>query len=94
MVGLIEREEQITTQFFKAAGDVVILLGDFGDELGASHYLKVMHGLKAGLPPRLDFARELAVQNAVRELIQTGLVQERARLQRRRPRRRARGILL
>ena len=38
MVGLIEREEWITTQFFKAAGDVVILLGDFGDEMGGSHF--------------------------------------------------------
>src|SRR6185312_4782669 len=43
MVGLIEREEWITTQSFKASGDAVILLGDFGNELGASHYLKVIH---------------------------------------------------
>ena len=72
MVGLIEREEWITTQFFKAAGDVVILLGDFGNEMGGSHFLKVIHGLKAGRPPRLDFKRELAVQNALRELIRAG----------------------
>ena len=74
MVGLIEREEWITTQFFKAAGDVVILLGDFGHEMGGSHYLRVVHGLKAGLPPRLDFERELAVQNALRDLIRVGQV--------------------
>ena len=72
MVGLIEREEWITTQFFKAAGDVVILLGDFGNEMGGSHFLKVIHGLKAGRPPRLDFKRELAVQTALRELIRAG----------------------
>lgn len=104
MVGLIEREEWITTQYFKAAGDVVILLGDFGDvvaggvdpgreqpneatsqapldaagvtapgySLGATHYLKIVHGLKAGRPPRLDFARELALHNALRELIRAG----------------------
>ena len=74
MVGLIEREEWITTQYFKAAGDVVILLGDFGHEMGASHYLKVVHGRKAGRPPRLDFARELALQNTLRELIRAGQV--------------------
>ena len=74
MVGLIEREEWITTQFFKAAGDVVILLGDFGDEMGGSHFLKVIHGRKAGRPPRLDFERELALQNALRELIRAGHV--------------------
>ncbi|HEY3664293.1 MAG TPA: AIR synthase related protein, partial [Chthoniobacterales bacterium] len=74
MVGLIEREEWITTQYFKAAGDVVILLGELGDELGASHFLKVIHGRKAGVPPRLDFERELALHNVLRELIRGGLV--------------------
>ncbi len=74
MVGLIEREEWITTQHFKAEGDVVILLGEFGHELGASHYLKVVNGLRIGRPPRLDFDRELAVQNGLREMIRNGLV--------------------
>ena len=74
MVGLIEREEWITTQYFKAPGDVIFLLGDFGDEMGATHFLKVVHGLKAGRPPRVDFARELAVQRTLRELIRSGYV--------------------
>jgi phosphoribosylformylglycinamidine synthase len=74
MVGLIENEAHITTQFFKAAGDTIILVGDIGDEMGASRFLKVCHGRKAGRPPRLDLERELAVQNAVRELIRAGLV--------------------
>jgi phosphoribosylformylglycinamidine synthase len=72
MVGLIEREEWITTQYFKAAGDVIILLGDFGSEMGGSRFLKVIHGRKAGRPPRLDYQREIALQNALRELIQRG----------------------
>jgi len=74
MVGLIEQEEHVTTQFFKAEGDVVILVGEIGSELGGSRFLKVCHGRKAGLPPRLDIERELAVQNSVRELIRAGLV--------------------
>jgi phosphoribosylformylglycinamidine synthase len=74
MVGLIEDERHITTQFFKSAGDVVILVGEIGDEMGATHFLKVCHGRKEGLPPRLDIARELAAQNSVRELIRAGLV--------------------
>ncbi len=74
MVGLIEREEWITTQHFKAAGDLVILLGDFGEEMGGSRYLKVIHGRKAGRPPRLDYARELAWQKTLRELIQRGKI--------------------
>jgi phosphoribosylformylglycinamidine synthase len=74
MVGLIEKEEHITTQFFKAAGDVIILVGEIGNEMGASRFLKVCHGRKEGLPPRLNVERELAVQNAVRDLIRAGLV--------------------
>jgi phosphoribosylformylglycinamidine synthase len=74
MVGLIDDEAHITTQFFKAAGDVIILVGEIGHEMGATHFLKVCHGRKEGLPPRLDIERELAVQNSVRELIRAGLV--------------------
>ena len=74
MVGLIDEEAHITTQFFKATGDAIILVGEIGDEMGGSHFLKVCHGRKEGLPPRLDVERELAVQNAVRELIRAGLV--------------------
>ncbi len=74
MVGIIEREEHITTQFFKADGDVILLIGELGREVGASHFLKVCHGRKEGLPPRLDVARELAVHSALRELIRSGLV--------------------
>lgn len=75
MVGIVEDAKHITTQAFKVAGDVILLVGDPGRELGASHYLLAVHGLKAGPPPLLDFDRELAVQNGVRALIRMGLVQ-------------------
>jgi len=74
MVGLIEKEEHITTQFFKAPGDVIILVGPLGSEMGASRFLKVCHGRKEGRPPRLDIELEQSVQNSVRDLIRSGLV--------------------
>lgn len=74
MVGIIEEAKHITTQHFKQPGDVIILIGELGDELGASHLL-LLAGLKAGLPPELDYAKEKAVQAAVRSLIRMGLVQ-------------------
>ena len=74
MVGLIEKASSITTQSFKKAGDAILLLGDAGNELGGSHYVKVIHGLKAGIPPRLDYAKEKAVQAAVLALIKMGLL--------------------
>jgi phosphoribosylformylglycinamidine (FGAM) synthase-like enzyme len=75
MVGLIEDPKHITTQFFKQVGDVILLVGELGDELGASHYLRIVHGRKEGPPPRLDFAREKALQAAIRALIRIGLVE-------------------
>jgi phosphoribosylformylglycinamidine synthase len=74
MVGLIENPAHITTQAFKVPGDAILLLGEIGSELGGSHYAKVIHGRKAGKPPRLDYAKEKAVQDAVRALIRMGLV--------------------
>jgi phosphoribosylformylglycinamidine synthase len=80
MVGLIEKPEHITTQWFKDEGDVIILLGDgiegrdplFG--LGGSAYLQRIHGLKTGLPPRCDLINEKRVHDALRALICSGLV--------------------
>lgn len=74
MVGLIADEKHITRSHFAKAGDAIILVGELGDELGASHFLKVAHDKKAGTVPRLDFAKEIAVQDAVRSLIQSRLV--------------------
>ena len=74
MVGLIDDERHITTQWFKKAGDKIILVGEIGDELGGSQFLKVCHGRKEGPPPHLDLAHEIKIQNAVRDLIREGLV--------------------
>jgi phosphoribosylformylglycinamidine synthase len=80
MVGIIDDEKHITTQAFKSAGDVIILAGPVLDpaagdlSLGASHYMKVMHGQKIGRTPRLSFDLEKRVQAAVLGLIRDGLV--------------------
>jgi len=74
MVGLLEDIRHATTQWFKAAGDNVLLLGETRDELGGSEYLKIVHGLETGRPPRLDLARERAVQAACLAAIRAGLV--------------------
>jgi phosphoribosylformylglycinamidine synthase subunit PurL len=74
MVGLIDDEKHVTTQWFKEAGDMIILVGEIGNELGGSQYLTVCHGLKIGPPPHVDLAHEIKGQNAVRDLIREGLV--------------------
>jgi len=74
MVGLLDDIRHATTQWFKAAGDVVLLLGETRDELGGSEYLQVVHGLETGRCPRLDLDRERGVQAVCLEAIRAGLV--------------------
>ena len=75
MVGVIEREEDITTQWFKQAGDAILLLGETREDLGGTEFLKVMHSREQGMPPWLDLEREQALQKCVLSLIQKGWVQ-------------------
>ena len=74
MVGIIEKEEHITRQYFRDAGDVILLLGSIGGGLGGSQYLLQLHGKKEGPLPRFDLPSEIAVQNSLLSLIQAGLV--------------------
>jgi phosphoribosylformylglycinamidine synthase len=75
MVGTIADAAHITTQAFKEASDQIFLIGETGSELGASHYLLAIHGRKEGAPPALDFAKEIAIHNALLGVIRKGLVQ-------------------
>ena len=80
MVGLIEKPEHITTQWFKDEGDAIILLGEPVDAsdplrgLGGSAYLQRIHGLKTGTPPRCDLEKEKELHLALRALIHSGVV--------------------
>ena len=80
VVGIIEKPEHITTQWFKDEGDAVILLGevvDRGDKLqglGGSAYLKQIHGQKTGTPPRCDMDVEKTLHDALRGWIAQGVI--------------------
>jgi phosphoribosylformylglycinamidine synthase subunit PurL len=74
MLGLIDDPKHITTQWFKGAGDVVLLIGEIGDELGGSEYLKRIHGLKTGKSPRMDLAFAKRISDFTLEIIRNGLV--------------------
>jgi len=80
VVGLIEKPEHVTTQWFKDEGDAIILLGgpvDTNDPLlglGGSAYLQVIHGKKTGTPPRCDLEQAKTLHATLLGLIQSGLV--------------------
>ncbi|WP_054950860.1 phosphoribosylformylglycinamidine synthase subunit PurL [Numidum massiliense] len=75
MVGLIDDVAHTTTHAFKQAGDVLVLLGETYAELGGSVWQHVREGEPSGRPPRLDLARERAVQQATLAMIRAGHVQ-------------------
>jgi len=78
MVGLIEKPEHITTQWFKDEGDAIILLGEPVDTtdplqgLGGSAYLQVVHGKKTGTPPRCGLEQARTLHTTLLGLIYTG----------------------
>ncbi len=50
MVGLIEPAERAMTQWFKQAGDTVMLLGSTKEDLGGTEYVRVIHHREQGAP--------------------------------------------
>src|ERR1035437_2775611 len=80
VVGIIEKPEHVTTQWFKDSGDAIILLGEVVDAndpqlgLGGSAYLQVIHGKKTGSPPRCDLETAKTLHTTLLGLIQSGLV--------------------
>jgi phosphoribosylformylglycinamidine synthase len=69
MVGVIDDVSLVIGSAFLAEDDAIVLLGHNTAELGASEYLKVVHGLVAGDAPVVDLAAERALQEVVLELI-------------------------
>ncbi|OGP17449.1 MAG: phosphoribosylformylglycinamidine synthase II [Deltaproteobacteria bacterium GWC2_55_46] len=74
MVGLIEKLDVHTRQWFLEEGGLIGVIGDSGPGLGGSEYLSVVHGLERGLPPALDLEREKAVQKACSQAIKAGII--------------------
>ena len=74
VVGLIEDAESVVRRVFRSEGDAVVLLGETQGEFGGSEYLKVMHGLVRGVPPRLDLEREAALQWLLVRGVSDGLI--------------------
>jgi phosphoribosylformylglycinamidine synthase subunit PurL len=83
VVGILDDVSKSTKMHFGAPGSTIVLLraggvGDITDvesEFGSSEYAKEILGTLWGYPPQLDLEREAALQKAVIELIQLGMVE-------------------
>lgn len=74
MVGYLEDVELASSHSFKQSGDLILLLGEQKNEIGASEYLYQRTGEIKGKVPSLDLELEKKVQESVRELIKMKLI--------------------
>ena len=74
MLGLIDDPKHITTQWFKGADDVILLLGAIDNDLGGTEYLKRIHGLKSGRPPEMDLGVARNIHDYCLQIIRNGWV--------------------
>ena len=82
IVGILEDVHKAVFPHFREAGRTIVLLratepGDITDaetEFGSSEYAKEILGAVWGYPPALELGKEAALQKAMVEMIQAGLV--------------------
>jgi phosphoribosylformylglycinamidine synthase subunit PurL len=74
MVGVLEDVSKAIGAAFQRTGDAIVLLGRNTEELGASEYLKSVHGRTAGQVPRVDLSGEKALQGAVLAMVDERLL--------------------
>jgi phosphoribosylformylglycinamidine synthase len=74
MVGLVDDIDHVTTQSFKAAGDLIYLVGETKDEFGGSELQKMTYGKIFGKAPELDLEKEEKAQEQILKAIRSGLV--------------------
>ena len=68
-IGVLSDVTRMATLAFKAADDVILLVGGHGHHLGQSIYLREVLGREEGAPPPVDLAREKRHGDFVRNLI-------------------------
>ncbi len=74
MVGVLDDINHLTTAWFKDSGDQIFLLGETKEEIGASEYLKTIHGQTKGAVPELSLDVEVRLQQTLIAAISKGIV--------------------
>jgi phosphoribosylformylglycinamidine synthase len=74
MVGLLPDASQRVTQWFKAEGDAIVLLGRNREELGGSEYLAVIHHQVRGSLPWVDLESERRLTRVALTAVREGLL--------------------
>lgn len=74
MLGILKKKNRMTLDF-KQEGDLIYVIGEMRNDINCSEYLYSFHKVKLSPAPYFDLNEEWKVQNAVKTLIQKGLLQ-------------------
>lgn len=74
MVGLLEDINNKMTLDFKAAGDLIYLIGESRSDIGSSEYLHKICGVEFSPAPYFDLEEEFSVQQTIAGLIKNRLI--------------------
>jgi phosphoribosylformylglycinamidine synthase len=75
VVGLVEDAARVLGRVFRREGDAVVLVGHTAAAIGGSEYLKTVHDMVRGTPPKLDLAEERALQQLLVSAAADGLLE-------------------
>ena len=75
VVGVIEDASRALTRAFHGSDDDIVLLGETHEELGGSEFLRTLHGVVRGQPPRLDLRQERALIDLLVGAASAGVLQ-------------------
>jgi phosphoribosylformylglycinamidine synthase len=75
MVGLLDSADDKMTLNFKAAGDIIVMVGQSRNDINSSEYLHKIIGVEFSPAPYFDLEEELAVQKTVTQLIKNQLIE-------------------
>ena len=70
MIGILEDKNTLMSLDFKDKGDLIFLIGQYGEDISSSEYLANYHGVKASPAPYFDLDYEYKVHAVTKELIQ------------------------
>lgn len=73
MVGLLQDVERRTGMALKEAGELIVLLGGWREELGGSEYLAVCHGIESGAVADVDLVHEKNLIELLQQVIGAGI---------------------
>lgn len=74
MLGVLENKYRSMSLGFKNEGDKIYVIGENREDISSSQYLVNVLGVQKSLTPYFDLDEEIAVQNAVKNLIRTNLI--------------------